>query len=77
MFITNTRVDKFDINFIGWQEQQLGKIDNLIRWKYFQNVKFRGTFKQNLMWTCLFYKLKYMYGTYIITNLLGIMLRIN
>ena len=68
MIIANTCVDKFDINFIGWQEQQLGKIDNLICWKYFQNVKFRGIFKQNLMRTCLFYTLKYMYGTYIITN---------
>ena len=54
MIITNTYVDKFDINFIGWQEQQLGKNDNLICWKYFQNVKFRGTFKQNFMWTYLF-----------------------
>ena len=64
----NTCVDKFDINFIGWQEQQLGKIDDLICWKYFQNVKFRGTSKQNLMWICLFYTLKYMYGTNITTN---------
>ena len=32
MIITNTCVDKFDINFIGWQEQQLGEIDNLICW---------------------------------------------
>ena len=45
MIIKNTCVDKFDINFIGWQEQQLGKIDILICWKYFQNVKFRGIFK--------------------------------
>ena len=30
IIITNTCVDKFDIYFIGWQEQQLGKIDNLI-----------------------------------------------
>ena len=30
MIITNTYVDKFDMNFIGGQEQQLGKIDNLI-----------------------------------------------
>ena len=56
--ITDTCVDKFVINFIGWQEQQLGKIDNLICGNYFQNAKFRGTFKQNLMWTCLFYILK-------------------
>ena len=42
MIITNKCVDKFDKNFIGWQEQQLGKIDNLICWKYFQNVKSRG-----------------------------------
>ena len=68
MIITNLCVDKFDIKFIGWQEQQLGKNDNLICWNYFQNVKFRGTYKQNLMWTCLFYTLKYMYGTYVITN---------
>ena len=68
MIITNTSVDKYDINFIGWQEQQLGKNDHLICWKYFQNVKFRGTLKQNLMWACLLYILKYAYGTYIITN---------
>ena len=30
MIITNTCVDKFDINFIGCQEEQLGKNDNLI-----------------------------------------------
>ena len=30
MIIANTCVAKFDINFIGWLEQQLGKIDNLI-----------------------------------------------
>ena len=68
MIMTNTCVNKFDINFLGWQELQLGKIDNLICWKYFKNVKFRGTFKQNLVWTCIFNTLKYMYGAYIITN---------
>ena len=30
MIKTNTCVDKFDINYIGKQEQKLGKIDNLI-----------------------------------------------
>ena len=61
-------MDKFDINFIGWQEFKQGKIDNLIFWNDFKKVKFRGTIKQNLIWTFVFHTLKYMYGTYIITN---------
>ena len=65
MIITNICVDKFDMHFIGWQEQQLGKIDNFICWKYLKMLNLEVP--SNKIW-CLFYTLKYMYGTYIIIN---------